>query len=156
MGRKPRVLFLCTGNSVRSQMAEGWACALLGDLYEAYSAGIEPKGLNSRAAEGMREAGVDISAQRSKHVREVKHLGFDYVITLCDSAARACPVLPAKTRLLHRGFDDPAQASGRKEEVFSAFRRVRDEMREFVRSLPKLLEGRAEEGGRRDCREERT
>ena len=141
MGRKPRVLFLCTGNSVRSQMAVGWARSLLGDLYEVHSAGIEPKGLNSRAAEVMREAGVDISAQRSKHVREVKHLDFDYVITLCDSAAQACPVFPAKTRLLHRGFDDPARVSGTEEEVLSVFRRVRDEIREFVLSLPELLRG---------------
>lgn len=156
MGRKPRVLFLCTGNSARSQMAEGWTRALIGDRYEVHSAGTEPDGLNPRAAEVMREAGVDISVQRSKHLRELKHLDFDYVITLCDSAERACPVFGAKTRLLHRGFDDPAQASGNNEEALSVFRRVRDEMREFVLSLPKLLEGRVAEGGRRDSREERT
>ncbi len=156
VSEKPRLLFLCTGNSVRSQMAEGWARVLLGHLYEAQSAGIEPKGLDPRAAEVMREAGVDISAQRSKHLREVKHLDFDYAITLCDSAARACPVFPAKTRVLHRDFDDPAQVSGSEDEVRSEFRRARDEIRDFVLSLPKLLEGRAGEGGPRDGREERT
>lgn len=156
MGRKPRVLFLCTGNSVRSQMAEGWMRALFSDLYEAHSAGIEPRGLNPRAAEVMREAGVDISAQRPKHVREVKHLDFDHVITLCDSAAQACPVFPAKTRLLHRGFDDPAQVSGSEHEGRSEFRRVRDEIREFVLSLPRLLEGRAAEGGCGGVQEEQA
>jgi len=145
MDRKPRVLFLCTGNSARSQMAEGWTRALLGDVYEAHSAGTEPKGLDLRAVEAMAEAGVDISAQRSKHVREVRGIGFDYVITLCDSAAQACPVFPAKTRVLHRGFADPARAAGTGDEVLSEFRRVRDGIREFVLSLPETL--RDVEGG---------
>src|SRR5580692_10852949 len=101
MGEKMKVLFLCTGNSCRSQMAEGWARALKGDVIEAYSAGVEPHGMNARAVEVMREAGVDIAGQRSKHVEELKGVAFDYVVTVCDHAHEACPVFAGDTKIVH-------------------------------------------------------
>jgi len=104
---KLRVLFLCTGNSCRSQMAEGWAKKLKGDVIEPYSAGIETHGLNPNAVKVMAEAGVDISSHRSKHLDEVKGVDFDFVVTVCDNAYEHCPIFPAKTRLIHVGFDDP-------------------------------------------------
>jgi arsenate reductase len=138
---KRRVLFLCTGNACRSQMAEGWARHLLGDTVEPHSAGTEPHGVDPRAARVMREAGVDISSQRAKHVREFGGTEFDLVVTLCDAAAGACPVFAGGTRVLHHGFDDPARAAGSDEEKLAEFRRVRDEIREFVHGLSKELAG---------------
>src|SRR5882757_5807456 len=102
-----KVLFLCTGNSCRSQMAEGWANFLKPADIEAYSAGVEPHRMNALAIATMREAGVDISSQRSKHVDELKAIAFDYVVTVCDHAHQSCPLFPGKTKLLHVGFDDP-------------------------------------------------
>ena len=102
-----RVLFLCTGNSCRSQMAEGWARHLRSDSVEAYSAGVSPHGVDPRAVAVMSEAGVDISGQRSKDVLELMDIPFDYVVTLCGGAAETCPVFPGKTVRLHMGFDDP-------------------------------------------------
>jgi arsenate reductase len=139
---KPRVLFLCTGNACRSQMAEGWTRALKGDVIEAYSAGVEPHGVDPRAIRSMAEAGVDISAHTSKHVDTLEDMEPDYVVTLCSSAQQACPVFPAKSRVLHFGFDDPpALATGAKteEEAMSHYRRVRDEIRRFVERLPQAL-----------------
>ncbi len=133
--KKRRVLFLCTGNACRSQMAEGWARHLPGDTVEPHSAGTEPHGVDPRAARVMREAGVDISSHRSKHVRELEGTEFDLVVPLCDAAAGSCPVFPGGTRVLHRGFDDPARATGSDEEKLAEFRRVRDEIRDFVRGL---------------------
>src|SRR3954452_22794193 len=104
---KLRVLFLCTGNSCRSQMAEGWARRLKADVIEPYSAGVEPHGMNARAVAVMREAGVDISGHRSKHVDELRDVPFDYVVTVCDHAHETCPLFPGKTRVVHVGFDDP-------------------------------------------------
>src|SRR4051812_27117832 len=104
---KPKVLFLCTGNSCRSQMAEGFARALKSQQIEAFSAGVESHGLNPLAVKVMREADVDISAQRSKHVDELKAIAFDYVVTVCDHAHEACPIFPGKTRVIHVAFDDP-------------------------------------------------
>ncbi|MCA9438284.1 MAG: arsenate reductase ArsC, partial [Candidatus Omnitrophica bacterium] len=101
------ILFLCTGNSCRSQMAEGWARHLKSDLVEAHSAGIETHGLNPSAVKAMAEAGVDISGNRSKKVEAVLDIPFDYVVTVCDHAHEACPVFPGKARVIHRGFDDP-------------------------------------------------
>ena len=101
------VLFLCTGNSCRSQMAEGWARALNGDRIEAYSAGIETHGLNPHAVRVMAEAGVDISKQESKHVDELKDVRFDYVVTVCGHADERCPSFPGRTKVIHVGFDDP-------------------------------------------------
>jgi arsenate reductase len=136
---KLRVMFLCTGNSCRSQMAEGWAKALKGDAIEAYSAGVDPHGMNSRAVQVMAEAGVDISGHRSKHVDEFKDVPLDVVVTVCGHAQETCPVFPGKTKVVHVGFDDPpALAKGAKseEEALSHYRRVRDEIRAFVMALP--------------------
>jgi len=142
--RKLRVLFLCTGNSCRSQMAEGWARQLRGEQVEAYSAGIETHGLNPRAVKVMAEAGVDISDHRSKHVDELAGVEFDVVVTVCGHANEHCPVFPGKTRVVHVGFDDPpalAAGAATEEEALAHYRRVRDEIRSFVESLPRSLEG---------------
>ncbi len=138
-----KVLFLCTGNSCRSQMAEGWTRRLKGDQIEPYSAGIEAHGLNPDAVRVMAEAGVDISGQRSKLVSELAGTEFDYVVTVCDNARESCPVFPGKAKVIHKGFDDPPRlAAGAKSEAerLAPYRRVRDEIREFVRSLPEALE----------------
>lgn len=138
MSQKLKVLFLCTGNSCRSQMAEGWARHLKGAMIEAYSAGIEVHGLNPRAVAVMAEAGVDISGQRSKHVDELKNIPFDLVITVCGHAHEQCPVFPGSTTVRHVGFDDPpALARGAKteEEALVPYRRVRDQIRAFVETL---------------------
>ena len=140
---KLRILFLCTGNSCRSQMAEGWARHLRGDAIEPYSAGIATHGLNPNAVKVMVEAGVDISGHRSKHVSELKDVPFDYVITVCGHANESCPVFPGKAKVLHAGFDDPPKlAAGAKteEEALDHYRRVRDEIRAFVEKLPDALE----------------
>ena len=140
---KTKILFLCTGNSCRSQMAEGWARALKGDSLEAYSAGIETHGLNPNAVRVMAEAGVDISSHRSKHVDELKGIAFDYVVTVCDHARESCPRFPARTRVVHVGFDDPprlARDAKTEAEALGHYRRVRDEIRVFVEKLPANLE----------------
>lgn len=137
-----RILFLCTGNSCRSQMAEGWAKHLKPGVIEAYSAGIETHGLNPLAVRVMREAGVDISQQYSKHVDEVKHIPFDYVVTVCGHANEHCPVFPGKTKVVHIGFDDPpalAKEVKTEEAVLDIYRRVRDEIKHFVQLLPASL-----------------
>ena len=138
-----KILFLCTGNSCRSQMAEGWARALKGDVFEAYSAGIEMHGLNPWAVKVMAEAGVDISRQRSKKVDELDAVDFDYVVTVCGHANETCPMwLKGKATVVHVGFDDPpALARGAKseEEALSHYRRVRDEIRAFVMTLPQAF-----------------
>jgi len=140
---KPKILFLCTGNSCRSQMAEGWAKHLKGDVLDAYSAGTAPHGMNSLAVKVMAEAGVDIANHHSKHLRELSDIPFDYVITVCDNANETCPVFPGKTRRLHVGFDDPprlAKNTPSEEEALGHYRRVRDEIRGFVQRLPGALE----------------
>jgi len=140
---KTRVLFLCTGNSCRSQMAEGWTRRLKSDVIEPYSAGIETHGLNENAVKVMAEADVDISGQRSKHVSEFKDTKFDYVITLCDHASQHCPFFPGKARILHFGFEDPpklAQNAKTEQEALNCYRRVRDEIKAFVEKLPEVLE----------------
>lgn len=137
-----RVLFLCTGNSCRSQMAEGWARHLLADRVEAYSAGIRAHGLNRVAVQVMQEAGVDISGQQSKTLHRLEHIEFDYVVTVCDSASETCPVFPGKAKKIHRGFDDPpklAASAQSDEEAMGHYARVRDEIRDFVLGLPELL-----------------
>ncbi len=141
-GQKLKVLFLCTGNSCRSQMAEGWARRLKGDVIEAHSAGIETHGLNPQAVQVMAEAGVDISGHRSKHVEELKDVDFDYVVTVCDHAHESCPMFPGKTKIVHVGFDDPprlAEAARTPEEAMDIYRRVRDEIRAFIETLPQSL-----------------
>jgi len=137
--QKLKVLFLCTGNSCRSQMAEGWTRHLKGDVIEPYSAGVEPRGLGSRAVQVMAEVGVDISGHRAKHVDELKNIQFDYVVTVCDQAHESCPLFPGTTKVIHVGFDDPprlAQNSKNEQEALDHYRRVRDEIRRFVESLP--------------------
>jgi arsenate reductase len=141
---KIAVLFLCTGNSCRSQMAEGWARHLKADLIDPRSAGIEPKGVDPRAVKVMAEAGVDISAHTSKLASEFPQDMFDYVITLCSDAEERCPMFPAKTSIVHRGFDDPpelAKEADTEEEALSQYRRIRDEIRVFVGTLPESLPG---------------
>jgi arsenate reductase len=139
MGRL-KVLFLCTGNSCRSQMAEGWARHLRAEAVEPYSAGIETHGLNPKAVQVMAEAGVDISGQRSQLLSELADVRFDHVITLCGHAHENCPVFPGATRVRHVGFDDPARAAGTETEILDAFRRVRDEILAYVETLPDSLE----------------
>lgn len=138
-----RVLFLCTGNSCRSQMAEGWCRALHGGTIEACSAGTRPQGVNERAVRAMSEAGVDISGQRSKGVEALRGEGFDLVVTVCDSAREACPAWPGAARVMHAGFDDPprlAAGAGSDEEAMGHYRRVRDEIRRFIEGLPGRIE----------------
>ena len=142
MCSKTKVLFLCTGNSCRSQMAEGWARHLKGDSIDAYSAGIETHGLNPRAVAVMREAGVDISAHRSKTVTELGDVTFDFVVTVCGHADETCPVFAGTPPVVHVGFDDPpqlARSAATEEEALAHYRRVRDEIRAFVEQLPGRL-----------------
>ena len=138
--KKMKILFLCTGNSCRSQMAEGWARHLKSDAIEAWSAGIEKHGLNPLAVKVMAEAGVDISSQESKVIEDLPVKEFDYVITLCGHANETCPYFPGKK--VHRGFDDPPRlAAGAKneEEVLIHYQRVRDEIKAYILSLPEAL-----------------
>jgi arsenate reductase (thioredoxin) len=134
----PRILFLCTGNSCRSQMAEGWAHHLLAGKVEPHSAGVEPHGMNPLAVRVMKEAGVDITTQTSKHVNDLAHIPFDFVITVCDHAHETCPLFPGKTQVVHVGFDDPprlARTARTEDEALAHYRRVRDEIRAFIASL---------------------
>jgi len=140
--QKPRVLFLCTGNSCRSQMAEGWARHLKSDGIEPYSAGVEPHGMNALAIQVMTEAGVNISRHTSKHLDQLKGITFDYVVTVCDHAHESCPIFPGKTKIVHVGFDDPprlAKTAKNEEEALGHYRRVRDEIRSFIETLPQSL-----------------
>jgi len=130
-----KVLFLCTGNSCRSQMAEGWARYLYGDRLDVYSAGTDPHGVDPRAVKVMTEAGVDISQSTSNHLDEYVNTSFDLVVTVCDSARESCPVFPGEGSNIHRSFDDPPfliQEAHNEEEALVAYRRVRDEIRDFV------------------------
>ncbi len=137
---KLKVLFLCTGNSCRSQMAEGWAKTLKSDTIEAWSAGIEKHGLNPFAVKAMAEAGVDISKQESKVIDALPVTAFDWVVTLCGHANETCPFFPGKK--VHKGFDDPPQLAAEAttdEEKLVHYRRVRDEIKDFILSLPESL-----------------
>lgn len=139
-----KLLFLCTGNSCRSQMAEGFARQLKSDQFTAYSAGIETHGLNPSAVKVMAEAGVDISGHESTHVDALQDIAFDWVVTVCDHAAERCPIFPGQARVVHRAFDDPpklAQDANSEEEALGFYRRVRDEIRAYVETLPEGLEG---------------
>lgn len=142
MSRKLRVLFLCTGNSCRSQMAEGLCRHLRSDSIDAYSAGIEAHGLNPLAVKVMNEIGIDISGHRSKTVDELGNTGFDVVVTVCGHAHEACPVFPGSARIVHRGFDDPprlAAGAATEDEALPHYRRVRDEIHAWVETLPQAL-----------------
>ena len=144
--KKISLLYLCTGNSCRSQMAEGWTRALKGDQIEAFSAGIETHGLNPNAIKVMAEAGVDISSRKSQHIDEFKETKLDYVITVCNHAHETCPWFPANCEVIHVGFQDPpkmakelAEKGGGEEEQLDCYRTVRDEIKTFVESLPDFL-----------------
>ncbi len=136
---KLSVLFLCTGNSCRSQMAEGWARHLWPSSIDVRSAGVKPGVLDARAVRVMAEAGIDISNQRAKHVDEIADLRFDLVVTVCDHARESCPVFPGARQTVHESFDDPpllAANARSEEEALSHYRRVRDEIRAFVETIP--------------------
>lgn len=141
--KKLKILFLCTGNSCRSQMAEGWTRLLRGDEIEVWSAGVEVHGLNPFAVKVMAEAGVDIADHQSTHVKDVLDIPFDYVITVCDHARESCPIFPRPVKKIHTSFDDPpflAKSVQSEEEVLAIYRRVRDQIRVYVESLPGSLE----------------
>jgi len=126
---KPKVLFLCTGNSARSQMAEGFLRHVASDKYEVLSGGIEPKGLHPLAVEVMKEIGIDISRQRSKDVRQMLGTPIQYVVTVCDNAKERCPIFLGTYKFIHWSLDDPAAAAGGGEkEKLDAFRRARDQI----------------------------
>jgi arsenate reductase len=140
---KLKVIFLCTGNSCRSQMAEGWARHLKSGLIEPYSAGIEKHGMNPYAIKVMAEAGVDISKHYSKTPQEIG-VHFDYVVTVCGHASENCPIFPGKAKIVHVGFEDPPKLTKDMpdgEAKLAVYRRVRDEIRKFVESLPGSLTG---------------
>lgn len=138
---RKNVLILCTGNSARSQMAEGLLRHLAGDRFEVFSAGTKPSHVRSEAVAAMAELGIDISSHRSKHVDELAGRHFDYVITVCDHANEVCPVYPAETQRLHWSFEDPAAVTGDFDQRVAAFRTTRDQIeatfRSWVDSLPK-------------------
>ena len=143
------ILFLCTGNSCRSQMAEGFARDLKSDVFEVYSAGIEAHGLNPHAVRAMAEAGVDISGQAPTRVEELQDVAFDWVVTVCGHADEHCPHFSGATRVVHRGFDDPpklAREAASEEEAFVHYRCVRDEIGAYVETLPQALETTRDEG----------
>jgi arsenate reductase len=137
MNAKKRVLILCTGNSARSQMAEGLLRSMAGDRLDVFSAGTQPAGLNSNAVAAMAEIGIDISGHRSKSVDEFRGQAFDYVITVCDGAREACPVFPGQARQIHHDFEDPAAAPAERQLV--VFRKVRDELREWLGALGPVI-----------------
>jgi arsenate reductase len=132
MDHKKRVLFVCTHNSARSQMAEGLLRAMAGDRYEVFSAGTEPRGVNPLAVKAMREAGIDLSGHRSEHIDLYLDPPADVVVTVCDAAREACPYVPAREQSMHHSFEDPSAATGTEEERLAVFRRVRDEIRDWI------------------------
>jgi len=136
MGSRPRVLILCTGNSARSQMAEGLLRHDADDRFEVSSAGTKPSSVRPEAITVMRELGIDLSGHRSKHVDEFGAQQFDYVLTVCDNARESCPLFPGRAVRLHHSFDDPAIVEGSEAERLAAFRRVRDELRQYLRNFP--------------------
>jgi len=132
---KKRILFLCTGNSCRSQMAEGFLRHMAGDRFEVFSAGVKPTQVNPLAIKVMAEAGIDISKHRSKSAMEFISQQFDYIITVCDNAKQTCPVFPGKHEKIHWDLEDPAEAQGNEEERLSFFRRIRDEIKSMVNNF---------------------
>ncbi len=127
-----RILFICTHNASRSQMAEGLLNSLYGDRYEAYSAGTEPTIVNPYAIKVMNEIGIDISGHHSKSIDAFINQSFDYIVTVCDHAKEACPYLPGKGEKLHHSFDDPSKFTGTEQEILAGFRRVRDEIKVWI------------------------
>ena len=147
MGKKLKLLFLCTGNSCRSQMAEGWTRKLKNDRIEVFSAGVETHGLNPNAVKVMAEAGIDISNHRSKLIDKFKDIDLDVVVTVCGHAHETCPYFPPRCKVIHVGFDDPplvareiADKGAGEEEQLDCFRNVRDEIKNFVKNLPDNLD----------------
>ncbi len=146
MSKKIKLLYLCTGNSCRSQMAEGWTRALKSDAIEVYSAGVETHGLNPNAVKVMDEAGVDIAGQTSQNIEEFKEVKLDYVVTVCGHAHETCPWFPTDCKVIHVGFYDPpkmacsvAEAGGGEEAQLDCYRTVRDQIKAFVQTLPTIL-----------------
>ena len=136
MNDKKRVLILCTGNSARSQMAEGLLRHDAGERFDVESAGTKPGMVRPEAIAVMKELGIDISGHRSKHVDEFKGQAFDYVLTVCDNAKESCPVFSSDSKRLHMGFEDPAALQGTEEERLALFRRVRDQIRDYLKTFP--------------------
>lgn len=132
---KPKILVLCTGNSCRSQIAEGWLRYLANDRVETFSAGIEAHGVNPRAISTMKEAGIDISKQTSNRIEEYKNIDFDYIITVCDHARENCPYFPSNANRLHHNFPDPAKAQGTEEEIDEEFGKVREMIRDYIQNF---------------------
>ena len=132
---KKNILVLCTGNSCRSQLAEGYLRHYAGDWANVFSAGVETHGVNPRAIATMREDGIDISAHTSNHVDEYRDIPFDYVITVCDHAREVCPYFPTQATKFHHNFTDPAKATGTEEEIMASFRRVREEVKQYCREF---------------------
>jgi arsenate reductase len=128
---KEKVLFICTSNSARSQIAEGLLRSFFGDKYEVYSAGINPTTINPYAIEVMKEIGIDISSQRSKNIEEFRNQKFDYVVTVCDNSNEVCPFFPGKN-IIHKGFYDPSEVKGNIAEKLNTFRNVRDQIKEWI------------------------
>jgi arsenate reductase len=135
---KGRVLILCTGNSARSQMAEGLLKHDAGDRFEVESAGTKPGRVRPEAIAVMKELGIDISGHRSKHVNEFQGQSFDYVLTVCDNAKESCPVFPSDAKRIHNAFEDPAAFQGTEEERLAVFRRVRNQIRDYLTTFPAL------------------
>lgn len=129
--KKPNILVLCTGNSCRSQIAEGWLRHFVSDRANVYSAGIETHGVNPRAIQTMKEVGIDISSHTSNHINEYKDIEFDYILTVCDHAKENCPYFPSNAQRFHQNFPDPAKAKGSEEEILEEFRKVREMIREY-------------------------
>ena len=132
---KKNILVLCTGNSCRSQLAEGYLRFFHGETANIYSAGVETHGVNPRAIATMKEDGLDISAHTSNHVDEYLHIPFDLILTVCYHASERCPIFPSKAKRIHHNFTDPAQATGTQEEIMAEFRRVREEIKVFCEKL---------------------
>ena len=134
--KKQSVLILCTGNASRSQMAEGLLRHDAGDRFEVFSAGVKPCGIRPETVAVMRELGIDLSQHRSKHVNEFSGQSFDYVLTVCDHAREVCPIFPAQARMIHHSFVDPGNLRGSKAEQLAEFRRIRDQIRVYLRTFP--------------------
>lgn len=145
MDNKKKILFLCTGNSCRSQMAEGWLRHLRADDYESLSAGVDPHGIDPLAIRAMSEVGVDISGQSSDHIDTYIDSGLDWIITVCDKAHDSCPVFSGDTKVIHVGFEDPprlAESAINEEDAMSHYRRVRDEIGQFIKQIDQFVEPR--------------
>jgi len=132
---KKKILVLCTGNSCRSQLAEGYLRHFACEKAEVYSAGVETHGVNPKAIESMREDGIDISNHTSNHIDEYRNIDFDFVITVCDNAKERCPYFPTKAKMFHHNFPDPANATGTEDEIKAEFRAVREEIKEYCENF---------------------